>query len=84
MLAGPAEATGLGNVLVQAMATGEVNGLVEAREVSARSATIRSCAPSPAGAAREAFARFLAATEYAERKSQPRLTRRSSVERQAI
>lgn len=85
VLAGPVEATGLGNVLVQAMAVGEVNGLVEAREVSARSATIRSYAPGPADAADETFARFLTATGHAEETSHPPPDpRRSSVDRQAV
>jgi len=38
VLAGPAEATSLGNLLVQAMATGEIASLDELREVARRSA----------------------------------------------
>ena len=38
VLAGPVEATALGNVLVQARATGELGSLAEMREVAAASA----------------------------------------------
>jgi len=45
VLAGPVEATALGNVLVQAMGTGALRGLSEAREVARASADIRSYEP---------------------------------------
>jgi rhamnulokinase len=40
VLAGPAEATSLGNLLVQAMATGEIGSLEELRDVVRRSADV--------------------------------------------
>jgi rhamnulokinase len=40
VLAGPAEATSLGNLLVQAMATGEIDSLDELRDVVRRSAEV--------------------------------------------
>ncbi|MDE5561735.1 MAG: rhamnulokinase [Bacteroidaceae bacterium] len=39
VLAGPVEATAMGNILVQAMAAGEVSGLTELREIVRRSVT---------------------------------------------
>ena len=48
VFAGPIEATALGNVLAQAMATGEVADLAQARELSAVSklAALRSLEPN--------------------------------------
>ncbi|MFZ9092372.1 MAG: rhamnulokinase, partial [Planctomycetaceae bacterium] len=43
--AGPTEATALGNVLVQAMAAGDVGSLSEIREIVRRSETIAEFAP---------------------------------------
>lgn len=62
VVAGPVEATGLGNILVQAMATGAVNGVAQAREVSARSTTVRRYAPGVTTASPETYQRFLTAT----------------------
>ncbi len=45
VLAGPFEATALGNVLVQAMGTGALRGLAEAREIARASADIQSYDP---------------------------------------
>lgn len=44
--AGPVEATAMGNILVQAMAAGEVKGLAEIREVVRRSVTPKIFKPS--------------------------------------
>ena len=46
VLAGPAEATALGNVIVQAMALGELASLDQARELVARSFPARQYAPT--------------------------------------
>jgi rhamnulokinase len=57
--AGPTEATSMGNVLVQAHASGEVTSLAEMREVARRSAHIDGYEPSPdRGAWDEAYGRF--------------------------
>src|SRR5919112_5040700 len=47
VLAGPVEATALGNVLVQARAAGELGSLAELREVAAASADPSAREPSP-------------------------------------
>ncbi|WP_449063555.1 rhamnulokinase [Planomonospora algeriensis] len=46
VVAGPAEATALGNVLVQARAAGEVDGLAEMRALAARVEPLRRYEPS--------------------------------------
>jgi rhamnulokinase len=48
VLAGPAEATSLGNLLVQAMATGEIGSLEELRDVARRSADVVRYEPGAA------------------------------------
>jgi rhamnulokinase len=63
LLAGPDEATALGNVLIQARAAGDLGGsLAELREVAA--ASMETVAYEPAGRqqAAETYARFLAVT----------------------
>jgi rhamnulokinase len=62
VLAGPVEATALGNVLVQAMALGEVSGLPEVRRLVSRSVSLRRYEPSAAQPAGETYQRFLAVT----------------------
>lgn len=63
VLAGPVEATALGNLLVQARATGELGSLAEMRAVSAASALPIAYAPSMSRDEAEAtFDRFLEAT----------------------
>ncbi len=49
VLAGPVEATAMGNVLVQARASGEVGSLAEIREVVRRSSALRSFEPGDPG-----------------------------------
>lgn len=51
VLAGPVEATALGNVLAQAMGTGELANLAEARAVARRSADVTLYVPREAGEA---------------------------------
>jgi rhamnulokinase len=62
VLAGPEEATALGNVLVQARATGMLASLAEMRDLVARSLPPRAYPPSTAQPAAETYDRFLAVT----------------------
>jgi rhamnulokinase len=63
VLAGPVEATALGNVLVQARAAGELGSLADMRAVSAASVTPTRYEPSPARDDAEAtYRRFLDVT----------------------
>jgi rhamnulokinase len=62
VLAGPVEATALGNLLVQARAAGELGTLAEVRTVAAASADVTSYEPSGGGGAEETYHRFLALT----------------------
>ncbi len=63
VLAGPVEATALGNVLVQARAAGELGSLADMRAVAAASALPIPYEPSIGRDEAEAtFARFLDAT----------------------
>ncbi len=60
VLAGPTEAAALGNLLVQARATGELGSLAEMRSVSAASTRLSVYEPSMSrGEAESMFARFL-------------------------
>lgn len=59
VVAGPVEATALGNVLVQAIATGHLPDLAAAREVVARSDRREVYEPDPSAAWDAAYARFL-------------------------
>jgi rhamnulokinase len=58
VLAGPAEGTALGNILVQAMASGEVAGLAEAHVVARASTTILDYEPRHDAQQDEAFERL--------------------------
>jgi rhamnulokinase len=61
VLAGPVEATATGNVLVQALADGELGSLADVRAVAAASAAPVTHEPSgPRDAAEATYARFLA------------------------
>jgi rhamnulokinase len=62
VFAGPIEATALGNVLVQAMATGEVADLVQARELAAASSERTPYEPRAAERSAELYDRFLIVT----------------------
>ncbi|MBG0566423.1 rhamnulokinase [Actinoplanes aureus] len=59
VLAGPVEATAVGNLLVQARAAGEVGSLTEIREVVARSLPPRRYDPQPTDRSEDAYRRFL-------------------------
>ena len=63
VLAGPDEATAMGNVLVQARAAGEIGSLTELRDVAAASSRPTEYEPAADRAAAEAtYERFLAVT----------------------
>jgi rhamnulokinase len=62
VLAGPVEATALGNVLVQARAAGELSSLEEMRAVAAASAQLATYEPRDDAAGDDTSARFLQAT----------------------
>lgn len=66
VVAGPTEATALGNVLVQARAAGELGSLAEIRAVAAASTDCSTYEPGDAAAADEAYARFLAVSGLRE------------------
>jgi rhamnulokinase len=59
VLAGPVEATAVGNLLIQAWAAGELGSLAEVRDVVARSLPPRRFDPRDVAAAEAAYARFL-------------------------
>jgi rhamnulokinase len=59
VLAGPVEATALGNVLVQALAAGHLASLVEGRELIRRSFPVQIFAPRPSEEWESAFQRYL-------------------------
>jgi len=72
VLAGPVEATAVGNVLVQAMASGEAPSLAEARERLARRIELRAFEPRPSddGRSRERE-RYLALEREASTTQRP-------------
>jgi rhamnulokinase len=57
--AGPVEATALGNILVQAIANGDIANLSEARDVVRASTPVQTYDPGPSAAWDDAYARFL-------------------------
>ena len=65
VLAGPQEATALGNILMQARAVGEVDGLWAMRAIVSRSVDVRRFQPADAEVWSEAYARFCAVTAKA-------------------
>ncbi|MCC6455413.1 MAG: rhamnulokinase [Caldilineaceae bacterium] len=58
VVTGPVEATALGNVMVQAMATGHLGSLAEARAAVAASISQEEFTPGPAAGWDDAFGRF--------------------------
>ena len=58
MLAGPVEATAIGNVLVQAIGLGLLGSLAEAREVVRRSFEVKRYEPRNSAAWTEMYERF--------------------------
>ena len=59
VLAGPVEATAIGNVLVQAVGLGVLGSLADAREVVRQSFEVRTYTPQDPGAWHAPYARFL-------------------------
>jgi rhamnulokinase len=66
-VAGPIEATAVGNILVQAIALGHLAGLDEGREIVRRSLPLRTYEPGAASGLDEAKARFLELTDARRR-----------------
>ncbi len=60
VIAGPSEATTIGNILIQAIGAGELAGLAEAREIVRRSVTLETFTPKRTADWDAAYARFLA------------------------
>ncbi len=60
VLAGPEEATALGNILMQAAACGDISGLGQLREVVRNSCDIKVFLPEQIGIEEEAYQRFCA------------------------
>lgn len=60
VIAGPVEATGIGNILVQAMATGDVKSLSDARAIVRQSFNVKRYEPKDVKRWDEGYARFSA------------------------
>lgn len=60
VVAGPVEATAIGNVMLQAVADGAVDDIAQAREVIRRSFAVEEFQPRDTGAWDEAYGRFVA------------------------
>jgi rhamnulokinase len=60
VIAGPAEATAMGNVLIQAMGAGELSGLSAVREIVRRSCALETFTPNPAAPWDQAYEKFRA------------------------
>ena len=58
VLAGPVEATAIGNILVQAMAVGDIKSLAEARQVVCASFDVKTYQPQQPKPWNEAYARY--------------------------
>ena len=59
VVAGPIEATAIGNIMVQAVAAGDIGSIAEAREVIRRSFPVEEYQPRDTLAWDEAYERFL-------------------------
>ena len=69
VIAGPVEATALGNILVQAMALGEVSGLRDMRQLVRSSVESEQFEPGAAQPAAETYQRFQAVTALTANRS---------------
>lgn len=58
VVAGPIEATAIGNVMMQAIATGEIGGIADARSVIRQSFPVEQYEPNETAAWDEAYTRF--------------------------
>ncbi len=63
VIAGPVEATAMGNLLVQVRASGELSSLAEMRNVVRASTPVETYEPRPAGPWDAAYAKFTALTQ---------------------
>jgi rhamnulokinase len=59
VIAGPGEATAIGNILVQAMGAGELKGLADIRQVVRNTFELTTVEPHPSDAWERAYERFL-------------------------
>ena len=59
VLAGPIEATVLGNIVVQLLATGEIDSIAKAREIVARSESVKEYLPTESAQWKAAYERAL-------------------------
>ncbi len=66
VVAGPMEATAIGNILMQAVGTGHLSGLAQARAIVGRSFPLDTYTPDTSNAQRwqEAYARFLVIRQH--------------------
>jgi rhamnulokinase len=58
VIAGPSEATAMGNILIQAMGAGELSGLAEMRKIVRNSAGLETFMPHPTPAWNQAYEKF--------------------------
>jgi len=58
VIAGPEEATAIGNILMQMLAAGDIASLAEGRRIVSRSFPVRTFEPQEGGAWTDAYARF--------------------------
>lgn len=63
VVAGPIEATVLGNIAVQLLASGDIKSIAEARKIIAESESVTKYAPQDVDAWKEAYTRYLEATK---------------------
>jgi len=68
VIAGPAEATALGNIIVQAMALGEIGSLNEAREIIRNSVPTEEYVPKDGDAWDAAYDKFRKILDEAQNK----------------
>jgi sugar (pentulose or hexulose) kinase len=59
VVAGPVEATAIGNLMLQAVATGAIGSIAEARQVIRQSFDVEEYSPKNIGAWDDAFERFV-------------------------
>jgi rhamnulokinase len=60
VVTGPIEATAMGNILMQALALGEIGSLDEGRELVRNSCEVKTYEPGPAAPWDEAYERYIA------------------------
>ena len=58
VIAGPVEGTSIGNILVQAMAVGEIKSLSDARAIVSESFEVKKYEPRDSGSWNQAYARY--------------------------